>query len=131
MTEPKRPKTKVIVPNTITAELGLSIQAAGKWIGPADTAQVALANRLARLLDSLFDAGTDIDKLAPLIGRFGAVLKELKLTPVSRDKTNGTVEEQSNGEKYTAGYLRVISAEDSKPRPKRANTRANSGGTSK
>ena len=93
------------------------------WITSADSAAVTLAQRLAILIDSIFDSGEDLDKLAPLIGRFDALLRELKLTPLSRDKATANTEEVQDGSKYAESYLRLVNPTNSKPKTTRTKPR--------
>lgn len=105
--------------------------AASQWITDADAGAVCLARRLAVLIDSILDSGNDLDKLASLVNRLESLVKELKLTPLARDKSTGTVEEVDSSGKYAEAYLRLVQPKDSKPTSKRANTRANSSRSSK
>lgn len=124
MSKPILPSNKPISPGAIADNLGNSLLAASQWITAADAGVICLAQRLAVLIDSMLDSGTDLDKLASLIGKLESLIKELKLTPLARDKTTGTVEEVDNSAKFQDAYLRLIKPTDSKPKPKRANTRA-------
>ena len=131
MTKPKAPSVKPISPNSISENLGNSLLAASAWITGADAGTVCLARRLAVLIDSILDSGTDLDKLASLVNKLESLFKELKLTPLARDKSTGTVEEVDSSGKYAEQYLRLVSTADSKPKTKRPNTRASSSRSSK
>ena len=109
---------------SVAHNLGISLGNAGAWVSSADTATIAAAYRLAKVIDRICDTGEDLDKLAALIGRFEGLLKQLKLTPLSRDASNGTAE-VDDGAKYAESYLRLVSAETGKPKT----TRAKSGST--
>ena len=126
MTKPIKTTVKPIPPGSIAEHLGNSLSAASGWITEADAGVVCLARRLAVLIDSILDSGTDLDKLASLANKLESLIKELKLTPLSRDKSQGTVEEVDSSGKYAEQYLRLVQPENSKPKPKRANTRASS-----
>jgi hypothetical protein len=126
VTKPIKPTLKPIPPGSIAEHLGNSLIAASGWITDADAGVVCLARRLAVLIDSILDSGTDLDKLASLANKLESLIKELKLTPLSRDKSQGTVEEVDSSGKYADQYLRLVKPENSKPKAKRANTRASS-----
>jgi hypothetical protein len=113
---------KISIRDSLKDSIGLG----ASWITPADSAAVALAFRLARLIDSIFDSGEDLDKLAPIIGRFDALIRELKLTPLSRDKATANTEEVQDGSKYAENYLRLVNPTNSKPKTTRAKSRTSS-----
>ena len=100
---------------SILANLEIAVGNASGWLSSADTAAVSVCYRLAMLIDSIFDTGTDLDKLPMLIGRFETLLKQLKLTPVARD-TAKTVDEVDTGLDYVENYLRLIKPTPSKPK---------------
>jgi len=127
MTAPKRPTSKPIAPSSIAEQLGNCISEGQNWLTAADAGTVCLALKLAKLIDSIIDSGTDLDKLAALIGRLGSLLRELKLTPLARDASKASAEEVDSGIEYAQTYLRLVSASDSKPKT----SRAKSGTTSK
>lgn len=110
MTKPTSTRTKTIAPDTIATALGSAVSTGNSWITNADSAAVTTAFRLARLLDVMFDTGENVEKIAPLLGRFTALMHELKLTPLSRDRATGTADEVKDGTAYAENYLRVINA---------------------
>ena len=124
-------KTDQIKTVTVSDNLGIALANGNQWITAADTGAVAVAVRLAKCIDTIFDTGDDLDKLAGLLGRFEGLLKQLKLTPLARDNASATVEEVDNGTKYAESYLRLINTTDSNPKPKRANTGTSSKRVSK
>jgi hypothetical protein len=123
MSEQIPPKTAKPKPVSIRHNLGIALSNSSQWITSADVATIAAAERLAVLLDSIYDTGEDLDKLASLLGRFEGLLKQLKLTPVARDATTGTAE-VNHGQQFAESYLRLVSAEDSKPKTRRAKPRS-------
>jgi hypothetical protein len=129
--KPITPSIEPVSPGAIADKMGNSLQAASQWITDADSAAVCMAQRLAILIDAILDSGEDLDKLASLVSKFESLLKELKLTPLARDKSSSKVEEINSSEQYNEAYLRLISPTNSKPKPKRTNTRAVSKSISK
>ena len=122
MSKPTSPDLTQKPTISILDQMGPALLSA-TWITDADTPAVILACRLARLIDGLFDSGTNLDKLPQLVNKFEWVLRELKLTPLSRDRATGTAEEVDNSGKYADGYLRLVNTANSKPRAKRAKPR--------
>lgn len=126
MTKPTSTRTKKVAPETITDALGTAILRGQSWVTNADAAAIATAKRLARLLDSMFDTG-EIDKIAPLLGRFANLLHELKMTPLSRDKSTATTEDSKDGSEYAETYLRLLNPTNTQPK----NTGSKSGPASR
>jgi len=110
--------------------MGNSLLAASQWITEADAGAVCLAQRLAILIDAILDSGEDLDKLASLVSKLESLLKELKLTPLARDKSQGTVEEVDNSAKFNEAYLRLVEPKARKSASKRANPRTSGSRTS-
>jgi len=131
VSKPIPPSVKPISPGAIADNLGNSLLAASQWITDADAGTVCLARRLAVLVDSILDSGTDLEKLASLINKLESLFKELKLTPLARDKSQATVEEVDSSAKFQDAYLRLVEPKTGKPATKRANTRASSSRPSK
>jgi hypothetical protein len=104
MTEKKSP--------TIFDNCKISLNNAGSWIGPADLGAVTTLLRLARLIDDLLDMGETKD-LAPLLSRLSTIMDQLQLTPKSRiDQDLSTKKEESNGDEFQEGYLRIVNPAD-------------------
>lgn len=115
-------KTNLEPPVSVRRNLGISIANSSQWITSADVATIAAAERLAVVIDTICDTGEDLDKLAGLLGRFEGLLKQLKLTPMSREASTGTAE-VDYGNQFAESYLRLVKPEDSKPKTKQAKPR--------
>ena len=116
-----------IAPNQVLGQLEISIMGASGWLKECDQTALALAYRLATVIDTICNTGEGLEQLPALAGRYLGLLKELKLTPVARDTDSKTVESVDNGTKFAENYLRLINSTDSKP----TSTRSKSGTTGK
>jgi hypothetical protein len=124
MTSKRLPK---IAPNQVLGQLEISIMGASGWLKECDQTALALAHRLAVVIDTICNTGEGLEQLPALAGRYLGLLKELKLTPLSRDTDSKTTESVDNGTKFAENYLRLISTPNSKP----TTTRAKSGAAGK
>jgi hypothetical protein len=120
-------KLPSIKPDQVLAQLEISIMGASGWLKECDQTALALAHRLATVIDTVCNTGEGLEQLPALAGRYVGLLKELKLTPLSRDTDSKTTESVDNGTKFAENYLRLINSPNSKP----TTTRAKSGTASK
>lgn len=104
-----------IAPNQVLAQLEISIMGASGWLKECDQTALALAHRLATVIDTICNTGEGLEQLPALAGRYLGLLKELKLTPLARDTDTKTVESVDNGTKFAENYLRLINSTNSKP----------------
>jgi len=90
--------------------------AGASWLTSTDGAAVALALRLAELLDVVLDTGEGIKDVPQLSARYLATLQQLHLTVDSR--VTAKQGEESDGTDYVGDYLRLINTtvKESKPR---------------
>lgn len=126
MTKPIPPRVGPTPSGTIYEMLGNCIIDSQKWITDADQGAVCLSLKLAKCIDTIFDTGEDLDKAAALIGRLTILMKELKLTPLSRDQSKASAEEIDHGTKYADSYLRLVKPSNNKPKTQGAKPRTNS-----
>jgi hypothetical protein len=117
-------KLPEIAPNQVLGQLEISIMGASGWLKECDQTALALAYRLATVIDTICNTGEGLEQLPALAGRYLGLLKELKLTPVARDTDTKTVESVDNGTKFAENYLRLIDSANSKPTATRAKSGA-------
>ena len=114
---------------TIEGNVRIGLANAGH-LQPADTGAVAALLRLARLCDSLMDAGETKD-LAPLMARLHAIMDSLHMTPKSRaDQAPIENKDKPSGQQLSENYLRLISSPSGEPastgaKPRSASNAAN------
>ena len=88
---------------------------------PADNGAIAALLRVARLCDSLLDAGETKD-LAPLLSRLHSIMESLHMTPRSRsDQPTQGVKDVTDAKSLSEAYLRLVqtpSRDDAVKRPK-------------
>jgi hypothetical protein len=122
----KNPEVPEDKPMGIYLSLNSAISVAN-WLAPTDVAALTLARRIALALDTAFDMG-DLKEGTPLAAKYLNVLQQLHLTVETR--TTGKQGEENDGTNHVGSYLRLLEAKDRKPKPKPAQRRASSGGTS-
>jgi hypothetical protein len=88
-----------------------SALSAANWIADSDVAAIALARRLATLLDYCFDTG-EIRDVPAIAGKYIIVLQQLHLTVDKR--VAGKQGEENDGTQHVGDYLRLISTTDRK-----------------
>ena len=122
------PDTSKSLP-TIEDNCRISLANLGGSLKPADTGAVAALLRVARLCDSLLDAGETKD-LAPLLSRLHSIMDSLHMTPKSRaDQTLNPVKDLTNVQSLSEAYLRIVKAPGGDDAPKRAKPRTPSKST--
>lgn len=88
---------------------------ASNWMTKSDIGTIALARRLAIALDVCFDSG-EIRDVPALAAKYLNVMQQLQLTVQTRvDAKQG---DEINGDQHVGDYLRLISASDTKQKPK-------------
>ena len=123
LNKPEAPEDK---PMGIYLSLNSAISVAN-WLAPTDVAALTLARRIALALDTAFDMG-DLKEATPLAAKYLSVLQQLHLTVETR--TAGKQGEENDGTNHVGDYLRLLKTEDRKQKPKPAQRRASSSGTS-
>lgn len=119
-----------IKPSSVLTNFKISLSNAN-WITPADLTTVAMAERLARLIDTLFDLGDPDKQIPALTSRLSACMNDLHMTPMSRKEVKKAVEEVT-GENYTNDFIRLAySKTPNKTSPKPAQRRKTTGTTGK
>jgi hypothetical protein len=94
----------------------------GEYLKPADNGAVATLLRVARLCDSLLDAGETKD-LAPLLSRLHTIMESLHMTPKSRSDQPTTAVKDTDVNSLSEAYLRIVKAPGGDDAPKRAKPR--------
>lgn len=97
----------------LAADLEASLKAA-VWLHSADAGAVSLARAQARLLDTLISDPEKAGIVAPIFGRYQALLNDLLLAPLSRRRDKQGNLEVDNGEEYSAKFdgLRQAATKD-------------------
>jgi hypothetical protein len=114
---------------TIEDNCRISLANNGEFLKPADNGAVATLLRVARLCDSLLDAGETKD-LAPLLSRLHSIMESLHMTPRSRsDQPAQAVKDVTDVKSLSEAYLRIVSSEGGDNAPKRAKPRTASKST--
>lgn len=93
---------------------------AATWVTDSDVAAIALARRLATLLDYCFDTG-DTKEIGVLSGKYLTVLQQLHLTVDKR--ITGKQGEENDGTQHVGDYLRLINSTNTKQDAKPAKRR--------
>jgi hypothetical protein len=119
---------------TIEENCRISLANLGQTFKPADTGAIAALLRVARLCDSLLDAGETKD-LAPLLSRLHSIMDSLHMTPKSRaDQTAPDPKDATDVKTLSEAYLRIVktSGGDAAPdRPKPRTPRKSTNGDGK
>ena len=93
---------------SVFENLKIALTNNGEHLTPVDVAGMALLARLAKAIDTAFDAG-DLKDVPALVQRFTTLLDAYKLTPKSRNVVTTTTQEVAdNGENFAKDYLRLI-----------------------
>ena len=117
--DPKTPKK----PANIEDNCKIALANSGEWLKPADNAAIATLMRLARLCDSLLDAGETKD-LAPLLSRLHTIMESLHMTPKSRaDQPVFDTKVEPDVKSLSEAYLRIVETPSRDPAPKRQKPR--------
>ena len=96
---------------SVYKNLNIALANNGEHLTPVDVAGMALLARLAKAIDTAFDAG-DLKDIPALTQRFTTLLDAYKLTPKSRNVVTTTTQEVAqNGENFAKDYLRLIQTE--------------------
>lgn len=111
---------------TIEDNCRIALANNGEFLKPADNGAVATLLRVARLCDSLLDAGETKD-LAPLLSRLHSIMESLHMTPKSRSDQPATAVRETDVNSLSEAYLRIVKTPGGDPAPKRTK----SGTTSK
>jgi hypothetical protein len=114
---------------TIEDNCRISLANLGQSLKPADTGAIAALLRVARLCDSLLDAGETKD-LAPLLSRLHSIMDSLHMTPKSRaDQAAPEVKDATDVKTLSEAYLRIVQTPSGDDAPKRAKPRTPSKST--
>ena len=113
---------------TIEDNCRIALANNGQYLKPADNGAVATLLRVARLCDSLLDAGETKD-LAPLLSRLHSIMESLHMTPKSRSDQPATAVKETDVNSLSEAYLRIVKTESRDPAPKRAKPRTPSKST--
>ena len=101
------PDTSKTLP-TIEENCRISLVNLEQSLKPADTGAIAALLRVARLCDSLLDAGETKD-LAPLLSRLHSIMDSLHMTPKSRaDQTAPDPKDATDVKTLSEAYLRIV-----------------------
>lgn len=96
---------------SVFENLKIALANNGEQLTPVDVAGMALLARLAKAIDTAFDAG-ELKDIPALTQRFTTLLDAYKLTPKSRSVvTTPTQEIANDGENFAKDYLRLIQTE--------------------
>jgi hypothetical protein len=104
---------------TIEDNCRIALANNGEFLKPADNGAVATLLRVARLCDSLLDAGETKD-LAPLLSRLHSIMESLHMTPKSRSDQPATAVRETDVNSLSEAYLRIVKTEGRDLAPKRA-----------
>ena len=116
---------------SVFKNLNIALANNGEHLTPVDVAGMALLARLAKAIDTAFDAG-DLSDIPALVQRFTTLLDAYKLTPKSRNVVTTTTQEVvDNGENFAKDYLRLIQTETSVKTSSRKVAGTTGGGTSR
>jgi hypothetical protein len=107
---------------TIEDNCRIALANNGQYLKPADNGAIAALLRVARLCDSLLDAGETKD-LAPLLSRLHSIMDSLHMTPKSRSDQPATAVRETDVNSLSEAYLRIVKTEGRDPAPKRAKPR--------
>jgi hypothetical protein len=108
---------------TIEDNCRISLVNSGQYLKPSDNGAIAALLRVARLCDSLLDAGETKD-LAPLLSRLHSIMDSLLMTPKSRaDQTTPDPKDLTDVKSLSEAYLRIVKAPGGDVAPKRAKPR--------
>ena len=107
---------------TIEDNCRIALANNGEFLKPADNGAVATLLRVARLCDSLLDAGETKD-LAPLLSRLHSIMESLHMTPKSRSDQPATAVRETDVNSLSEAYLRIVKTEGRDSAPKRAKPR--------
>lgn len=122
------PETSETLP-TIEANCRIALVNSGQYLKPSDNGAVATLLRVARLCDSLLDAGETKD-LAPLLSRLHSIMDSLLMTPKSRaDQATPDPKDLTDVNSLSEAYLRIVKAPGGDAAPKRAKPRTPSKST--
>jgi hypothetical protein len=108
---------------TIEDNCRIALANNGEFLKPADNGAVAALLRVARLCDSLLDAGETKD-LAPLLSRLHSIMDSLHMTPKSRsDQPAQAVKDVTDVKSLSEAYIRLVQTPSGDNAPKRAKPR--------
>jgi hypothetical protein len=108
---------------TIEDNCRIALTNLGQSLKPADNGAIAALLRVARLCDSLLDAGETKD-LAPLLSRLHSIMDSLHMTPKSRaDQTAPDPKDATDVKTLSEAYLRIVQTPGRDDAPKRAKPR--------
>jgi hypothetical protein len=113
---------------TIEDNCRIALANNGQYLKPADNGAVATLLRVARLCDSLLDAGETKD-LAPLLSRLHSIMESLHMTPKSRSDQPATAVKETDVKTLSEAYLRIVQTPGGDVAPKRAKPRTPSKST--
>ena len=113
---------------TIENNCRIALANNGEYLKPADNGAVATLLRVARLCDSLLDAGETKD-LAPLLSRLHSIMDSLHMTPKSRSDQPTTAVKETDVKTLSEAYLRIVQTPGGDVAPKRAKPRTPSKST--
>ena len=116
------PETSERLP-TIEDNCRIALVNSGQYLKPADNGAIAALLRVARLCDSLLDAGETKD-LAPLLSRLHSIMDSLHMTPKSRaDQTAPDVKDAIDVKTLSEAYIRLVQTPSRDDASKRAKPR--------
>ena len=93
---------------TIEDNCRIALANNGQSLKPADNGAIAALLRVARLCDSLLDAGETKD-LAPLLSRLHSIMESLHMTPRSRsDQPTQAVKDVTDAKSLSEAYIRLV-----------------------
>ena len=116
------PETSERLP-TIEDNCRIALVNSGQYLKPADNGAIAALLRVARLCDSLLDAGETKD-LAPLLSRLHSIMDSLHMTPKSRaDQTAPDVKDATDVKTLSEAYIRLVQTPSRDDASKRAKPR--------
>jgi hypothetical protein len=107
---------------TIEDNCRIALANNGQYLKPADNGAIAALLRVARLCDSLLDAGETKD-LAPLLSRLHSIMESLQMTPKSRSDQPATAVRETDVNSLSEAYLRIVKTPGGDVAPKRAKPR--------
>jgi hypothetical protein len=107
---------------TIEDNCRIALANNGQYLKPADNGAIAALLRVARLCDSLLDAGETKD-LAPLLSRLHSIMESLHMTPKSRSDQPATAVRETDVNLLSEAYLRIVKTPGRDVAPKRAKPR--------
>ena len=107
---------------TIEDNCRIALANNGQYLKPADNGAIAALLRVARLCDSLLDAGETKD-LAPLLSRLHSIMESLHMTPKSRSDQPATAVRETDVNSLSEAYLRIVKTPGRDVAPKRAKPR--------